>query len=221
MALCRKNKTTFTAALEVVLASVLLANLDDEYTVVKGGGPISLRADIKDLNLHSEVEIDHAIGVYVSQYAYTHSCLSSATSRSALAHFSWDEARAVRQTIVQEVAKKGSNSMVGLLRWVSDIHAFFTKRIGLPRGDSIEVSNVGVFKAEGLKGEGGWNIGRTVFSQCSAVAGAAFGVSVVTGGDGCASLAFSWSNVIVEENLIGRVIEGVEEGLNGLLKGHV
>jgi len=222
VALSRKNRTTVTATLEVVVASALLANLGPEFGVVKGGGPISLRSDIKSLDLNADVDIDQTIGVYVSQYGYTHSRLpSSPISTPALASFSWDEARAVRQTIVQEVTKMGSNSIVGLLRWVSDLQSFFTKRIGLPRGDSFEVSNVGVFKAGDMEGKEGWKVGRTVFSQCGAIVGAAFGVSVVTGGDGCAVMAFSWLDAVVEDGFMGDVIEGVEEEIDKLLKGDV
>jgi hypothetical protein len=219
VALSRKNKTTVTATLQVVVTSALLANLGSEFGVVKGGGPISLRPDIKSFNLNTDVDIDQAMGVYVSQYGYMHSRFpSSSPSTPALASFSWDEARAVRQTIVQEVAKMGSNSMVGLLRWVSDLQSFFTKRIGLPRGDSFEVSNVGVFKAGDMEGKEGWKIGRTVFSQCGAVVGVAFGVSVVTGGDGCAVMAFSWLDAVVQDGFMENVIEGVEEAIEKLLE---
>jgi hypothetical protein len=219
VALSRKNKTTVTAVLDVVIASALLANLGPEFDSVKGGGPISLRPAIKKMNLVPDVDIDQALGVYVSQYGYTHSRLPSSSSHSALASFSWDEARAVRYTIVQEVAKNGSNSMVGLLRWVSDLQSFFTKRIGLPRGDSFEISNVGVFKTKEGDEKQDWKIGRMVFSQCGAVAGLVFGVSVVTGGDGCAVMAFSWSDGVVDAGLMGKVIEGVEKGVAELLRG--
>jgi hypothetical protein len=220
VALSRKNNTTITAVLEVVVASALLANLGPEFGVVQGGGPISLRSDIKSLNV--DFDIDQAMGVYVSQYGYTHSrLLSLSPVTPALASFSWDEARIVRQTIVQEVAKKGSDSMVGLLRWVSDLQSFFTKRIGLPRGDSFEVSNVGVFKAGDVEEKEGWNIGRAVFSQCGAIVGVAFGASVVTGGDGCIVMAFSWSDAVVGDGFMRSVIEDVENGVEGLLKGDV
>jgi len=81
---------------------------------------------------------------------------------------------------------------------------------------SAELSNIGVYKP---KSEGEWRIGRMTFSQCANPTAAALNVNVVTGGDGNASLNVSWCEGAVEEELVGRVMEGLKEGIVGLVEG--
>lgn len=221
VALSRANKTTVTAALQTIIASALLANLDaDKFDKVQGDGALSLRPN---LTLEGR-DVEEEIGVWVSRWVHTFSrqpgSPTSTSNGGALASFSWESARAVRESITQEVAGNGKNSVVGLLRWVSDLHQFFTKRIGMARSESFEISSLGVFKMKGneVEGEKAWKIGRTVFSQCGSVAGAGFSVSVVTGGDGCLSMAFSWLESAVEEELIGRVVGSVKGEVDEILK---
>ncbi|KAF2715545.1 hypothetical protein K504DRAFT_422419 [Pleomassaria siparia CBS 279.74] len=99
---------------------------------------------------------------------------------------------------------------------VSDLQDLFTKKIGTRRAASFEVSNIGVFRVEDREG---WQIGRTVFSQCGSVVGPAIMVSVATGRDGCLCLVFRWLEGNVEASLVKEVINSVREGLGGLLQG--
>ncbi|KAF2792800.1 hypothetical protein K505DRAFT_362559 [Melanomma pulvis-pyrius CBS 109.77] len=220
VALSRANRTTVTAALQTVIASAVLANLDaNKFDKVQGDGALSLRPN---LTLEGR-DVGEEIGVWVSRWVHPFSrqpaSPASTSYGGALASFSWESARAVRESITREVAGNGKNSVVGLLRWVSDLQQFFTKRIGMARSESFEISSLGVLKIKGneMEGDEVWKIGRTIFSQCGSVAGAGFSVSVVTGGDGNLNMAFSWLESAVEEELMGKVVRSVKEGVDEIL----
>ena len=171
----------------------------------------------------AEEQIGTWTGVYDYEFKLPHlasSSFSSSSSTRTIDLFSWDDARKVKQTITAELDKKLRNNEVNLLRFVGNVPEFFEGKIGKERGESFELSNVGVFKAPGnVDGVGGWKVGRCTFSQCSSVTGAAIQVSSATGGDGNAVLMFSWSESDVGREVVDRVIEGVEEGVEDIIQG--
>lgn len=115
---------------------------------------------------------------------------------------------------------------------MSDLHKYFTEKIGQQREISFELSNLGaVFgkmssplpsppdaAAEVSKGEeGAWKLGRCVFTQSANITGPPLSVSVVSGGDGCCVLAFAWLEGVLSDEMVGAVVEGVEERVGGLV----
>lgn len=225
--LSRENKTSLTGTLQCLVAAALLFNLDaTQYNRLHVDGAISLRRFLTLPDQANGQRIDDQIGTWSSQYLYDHKRLTT-KAESVLDLFSWDEAKRVREEITKELNKNLKDSVVGLLRFVSNVHGYFSKKVGGDRTDSFEFSNVGVFEPwkweEGENdgaGSGGekWNIGRVVFSQCAPVAGAAFEVSVVTGGDECLVLGFSWAEGVVETKLLEGVMESLRDGVEGLVR---
>jgi len=214
--LSRNNKTTMTGTLECIIASAVLANLDpDKYERVKVDGPISMRRFMK----WKGGSLDDELVSGMTEYAYVHARPASSSPPSPST--SWEDARGVRAAIQKELDKNGRNSVVGLLRWVDDIQKFFTDQLGKERANSFEMSNVGVYREKKVEeGNGKWKIGRCVFSQCPNVAGAAFAANVVTGGDGCAVLVFTWYEGIVDGVLMEKVSTSVEKEIEALVGGN-
>ncbi|ORY00540.1 hypothetical protein BCR34DRAFT_575656 [Clohesyomyces aquaticus] len=207
--LSRENKTSLTATLETLLAGVVFSHLP-ESTVdrVVSNGAISLRRF-----LPYDVVDDDKIGAWVTGYEFEHR-----RPKADPTEFSWSEARQVRQRIADELAKKRSDATSALLRWVSDIPKWFLEKEGTERGGTFEVSNLGVYKPGPAQSrDGGWNIGKMVFSQCGSVAGSGFSVSVVTGGDGCMTLAFSWLEGIVGGVWVENVIDSTRQRIDDLV----
>jgi hypothetical protein len=212
--LSRANNTTMTGTLECIIASAILANLDpDEFDKVKVDGPISMRRFMKWDSESLENEFVNG----VTEYRYVHSRKSG--SAAGASSFSWEDARGVRAAIQKELDKKGRDSGVGLLKYVSDMQGFFTGHLGKERGNSFEMSNIGAWREKKGESSEGWEIGRCTFSQSPNVAGAAFATSVVTGGDGCAVVVFTWYEGIVEEGLMEKVAESVEAEVEELVTG--
>lgn len=223
--ICRRERTSVTATLQCLLAASLFSNLPAEkYERLKIKAPISMRPF---LNMPEDLMINA-----VAQYEFLHTRpapISQETSNGKQAtdapyYFSWEEARAVKAAILREVAKNGCDNPVSLLRYVPDIHRFFTSKLDKPRETSAEISNIGLYKrrrnGKANENEGGskgqWWVGRMTFSQCSTLMGSAIDVNVVTGGDGNAVMNLSWDEGAVDEGLIVKVMEDVKTGAHML-----
>ncbi|RMZ72664.1 Alcohol acetyltransferase [Pyrenophora seminiperda CCB06] len=223
--LSRQNKTTLTATMETIIAAATLANLDSsKYDRIVSDGAMSLR---RFLSL-PETSIEEQIGVYVSMYLNTHVHPSSVASEkerrlaedmTALDIFSWEKAREVCSTITKEVEKNGKNSRSALLGWTGNQRKYWLDRVGKNRTESIELTNIGAWKQRPGIVDGNWELGRMTFSQCSAVAGSAYSAAIVTGGDGCMSIGFSWLDGVVDMLLMQRLIDSVQECIDELAAG--
>lgn len=107
---------------------------------------------------------------------------------------------------------------MGKFKAVNDMRMMFSGKVGRERVSSIEASNLGVFGVE--KGEGGWEVGRVVFSRSVFASGSAVAVGVVSGGDGGVVLGFVWQEGVVGEDVMDGVVEGVRRGVEEIvLKG--
>ncbi|CAN9295326.1 unnamed protein product [Alternaria alternata] len=214
--LSRAEKTSMTATLQCLIAASLFAHLPaQDYEKLKIEGPIAMKRFL-------DVE-EKQMTLAMTQYGYHHERLASQNLQglaksSVLDQFSWDIARAVKSAISAEVAKAGTDNSIALLKYVSSMPQFFLDKLGKPRYPSAELSNVGVWKNK--QKPGNWAIGRMVFSQSPNVITSPLAVSVVTGGDGNATLNYCWIQDAVEDEFIWKVIEGVKGAIEGLVAGH-
>jgi hypothetical protein len=200
---CRQNNTTITAVLETAIARSLFARLPEKFTSVKCTGAMSTRRWLPD------IITDDSMGVWVQDFEDTFS-RNGVTSDS----FPWEEARRARQTIENVLSLKGKNAHPNLLKYVNDVHELFLSKVGKARKSSFEVSNVGVLAADQDPTKP--QIGRMVFSQSASVTGNAFEISVITGGDRCMTLAFTWQTHVVELDLMSAVIDSIRTELVNL-----
>lgn len=222
--LSKENTTTITGTLQCLVAASVLYHLDANAWIHVDGA-VSLRRFLQKGYKEKGIVVEDSIGAWVSQYDYNHrrrplSPSTTASPQSVIDLFSWSEARNVKAAITKELSKNLKDSVVNLLRWIPNLPKWFQGMTNPPkaRTDSFEFSNVGVFKAPkgGRDGEEVWKVGRCIFSQCGAVTGAAIGVSVVTGGDGCIVVGFSWLEGIVDNVFMAKVMSGLKEGVQGL-----
>ncbi|KAF1942855.1 hypothetical protein EJ02DRAFT_157871 [Clathrospora elynae] len=216
----RAERASMTATLQCLLAASLFANLPaTEYDKISIFGPISMKRflDVK------ETQMTNAIATYDYMHRRpssrpTNSISSSPSPSHILQNFSWDEARAVKFKIQAEIAKEGRDNPNALLKYVSDMPGFFLEKLGKPRSPSAEVSSLGVWRDK--QGGGKWEVGRMVFSQFPDLTAGAFAMNVVTGGDGNAVINFCWGEWAVGEGMMRKVIEGVGDGVEGLIDGY-
>jgi hypothetical protein len=207
----RAEKVSVTATLQCLLAASLFSHVPAaEYEKLKIDGPISMK---RFLDVE-EKQMTNAIATY--SYLHSRPTTDGTLTSNILENFSWHEARAVKSTITSAVAKSGTDNPIALLRYVSDMPKYFLEKLGKQRNPTTEISNVGVWRGKQEPGQK-WRVGRMVFSQCPNLVSGAFAVSAVTGGDGNAVLNFCWCEGAVEEGLMGKVIEGVREGVEGLI----
>ncbi|RAL11051.1 uncharacterized protein BO97DRAFT_406554 [Aspergillus homomorphus CBS 101889] len=199
---CRRNNTTVTAAVQAAMAHGLFAHLSQDYTKLRLTGAISVRKW-----LTQEVP-DQSLGVWVMDFMETYARKDLPADADS---FPWKEAERSRQTIEKVVSMKGKNTGVNLLKFVSGFTDFFRSKLEKPRGESIELSNIGVLGAGAAQDPSKPQMGRVIFSQSPNVAGAAIVVSAISGGDGCLVLSFVWQKGIVEPELVSSMINFVEK----------
>ncbi|KAF2126192.1 hypothetical protein P153DRAFT_323362 [Dothidotthia symphoricarpi CBS 119687] len=216
----RRERTSVTATLQCLIASSLFATLPaSECEKVRIECPVSMRSVLDTP--------DNQMTNAVADFDYLHqltqpnvgAVLRGEGQKGTLRYFSWDEARTLKSAITRFVAKEGCDNPVALLKYVPDMHAFFTSKLGKPRSPTAEISNLGVYKKTGDV-EATWKIGRTTFSQCPNVTNCVFGVNVVTGGDGNAVLNFCWMQGATEGNTMDMVIESLRAGVEELVQNY-
>ncbi|KAF1810617.1 hypothetical protein P152DRAFT_439569 [Eremomyces bilateralis CBS 781.70] len=192
-AACKTQQTSLTAGFQVVIAAALFEALPGEWETLGCTVPVSLRRFVRG---EEKARAEETMGVVVASVntAYTRSGTKS-EDRAAF----WAEARRSRDEVTKLVKKDGRDTNSGLLRYVSDVHEFFAGKVGKERGDSFEVSSLGVVRGEGM--------GRAVFSQSATVTGPAVEVGIMTGGDGCLSVGVTWQEGVVDEEVVRKVVE--------------
>lgn len=205
---CRENNVTLTSLLIVVIARVL-ATIYPSHKRFTCKTAISLR--------RFTGTDERAMVNYVSTIRHY---FSSAPKRSYIdcgGNFSWSAVRACRQDI-NAATSSAKNQGIGLLKYLDDYVGWLRKQIGVKRGDSFEVSNLGVMDGglDDLSREA--KIRRTVFSQSSNVMGPAYIFSVATVKGGDLAIGLTWQDGIVDTESVQKVLVGLVAELEGLAK---
>ncbi|KAI0319227.1 hypothetical protein OF83DRAFT_1170424 [Amylostereum chailletii] len=151
-----------------------------------------------------------AMGVFVASDEHTFHRASASASASV-----WTDAVRVKAALNAKLAKRNRDTNTGFLRYVSDVRAYFEKKVGKKRGVSFEVTNVGV--VDGGE-EGRWRMSRMMFTQSASVTGAAvqFSVSSVKGGALC--VCATWQEALVERTFVEGVLRGYEQLVEDITK---
>jgi len=120
------------------------------------------------------------------------------------------------------------DNALSLLQYVGDFHAFFKRKLGNPRAETFEVSNLGVFRSPitkdggkgGKVGGAGWRVERVLFTQAGAVVGPALGFNVASVKDGLLTISLTWQDGAVESELAEQLLQQVETSLTDLGGGN-
>ncbi len=210
----RREKTSVTATLQCLLAASLFTSLPaSEYDKLQINGPIAMRRFLHEV---PNDQMTNATSLY--EYLHDRSSINNPKSEKVadiLQYFSWESTRYLKAAIQAEVAKEGGDNPIALLKYVSDMHKFLKSSLGKPRNPSAQVTNLGVYKDKS-NNKGAWSIGRMVYST-DAFSTSAMAVSIISGGDGNATLSFCWMENAVNESLMYQVIQGVEVGVQRLV----
>lgn len=218
---CRQNETTITTALQTLLAGVLFSHLPARHTTLTCTVPLSAR---RLLSQDAGITED-AMGVWYQDTSETYTRASFKELKGTdIDVLPWSEAQRSRRSVEQALALNGVNAGVNLLRYVNNFQEeLFLSKVGKDRGQSLEVSNLGLFKTthsgeNGREGSG-IKIGRMIFTQSSGVTASAIQVSIITGADGCLVLGVSWQQGVVDDELVEKVLGGVEAEIQRLTGG--
>ncbi len=110
-----------------------------------------------------------------------------------------------------------NDNIVGMLTYVKNIHNIFLGRIGKPRGDTYEVSNVGSLKSEEVGGQ--WRVERVVFTQSGMATGPAFAFNVASVVGGPLTISVTWLQGEIGEKMVADVTDDVHYALRLIVDG--
>lgn len=207
---CKSNGSTITAMLQILIARTIFNNVDHKYRKLQLAGVMSVRRWLP------EPITEDSMGAWVCEYAESYS-RDSLQAES----FPWDEARQAKASLDRHLERKGRDRAVGLLKYVSDYRKeIFLSQVGRAREASFEVSNLGVCKFRQEASTQSVQVGRMIFSQSANIVGSALTVSVVTGGDGCLVLNFTWQEGVVDLDLVDSIMADVQKQIRELVGRH-
>ncbi|TVY13681.1 putative alcohol acetyltransferase FCK4 [Lachnellula arida] len=214
LAVCREQKATITGLLHGLIVTSLTAHVP-EATSFASGTPFSLR-HLTGLSPTKEM------GVQVAAHTsnYTPEIISRIRSSRTPEHVTseiWIIARNFRTGMAAELAALPNDNLVGLIPYVSNMHNMFRSKIGQPRADTYELSNVGNMTNE--KVEGDWKIERALFTQSGMGTGSpvSFNVASVSGGPLCVTA--TWLQGDIDEELVDKLVKDVKFGLRCIAEG--
>lgn len=198
---CRRNGTTITATLPVIITTVLLEVIPTQFTDIECGIPVNIRHWLPSI-----ISAD-SMGNFIDGFSQYY-------RRENLQSFSWEEARRSRQTIVDYLNSEGERINIAKLKTVPDMRQFMLAKVGKQRGSTFDVSNVGKLKPapEG----GNWRMGKMVFSRSAWIGGGAFSTGVVSGADASLVIGFCWQQGIISREVMEGIAEKVKNQIEAL-----
>ena len=141
----------------------------------------------------------------------------NASTATGLVESLWDTALFFHSQLQAELAKCPRDNLVGLLPYVVDHVEFYRKKFGKGREATWEVSNLGVFKTAPDPLPEKSTLESMTFTQGAQPLGAAFSVNCVSIQGGPLTIAFTWQDSVVDEDIIDALAQGFED-LPGLLE---
>ncbi|CAO1597093.1 hypothetical protein XANCAGTX0491_000920 [Xanthoria calcicola] len=120
----------------------------------------------------------------------------------------WATAKYTHTQMRRELDKCPKDNLVGLLPYVINHVDYYKKKFGKGREATWELSNLGVFKASPGSSSKTWNLHSMIFTQGAQPLGSAFTVDCVSVQGKSLTLAITWQDRVVEEDLVDAVAQG-------------
>jgi len=201
----RQEKTRITPLLEVLLSLAFLEVFPHSNNI-----GVSVIVSVRrwlEQQLQPYGGADNVLGLYVTQFreVFTRAVFDFSKPLPSI----YSEAQRAGETIDKILRSSGTNTAGGLLRFIGSFDSYFKSKTGHQRTDSVEISNVGVFKTEAVPTKDEWGIDDVRFSQSASVTGAAVECSIVSLESGAMALGFTWQEGIVTREEMGRVLERI------------
>lgn len=210
---CRAHNTTITGlfhalAFAYFTKTIPAKDVPSFRAVTPMGMHNYLRADVNE-------SLRHTFRVLTASMDHTFSATDVASMRSALTTGGdaldtviWTSAARVREELAARSKTLTHNNVAGMMKHVSDWRQFHTSRDGTPRPNSWECSNVGLLTAE--EGDDAISVTRVMFSNSATVTGAPVCGNLASAPNGHLTMALSWQQDVVTEDLVeglGRALE--------------
>ncbi|KAK4155359.1 alcohol O-acetyltransferase 1 [Chaetomidium leptoderma] len=222
LAACRANQTTLTPLLHALaLASFARHVPPEEAVTFHSSTPIDIRPFMD--NSSDPAGRRSLFGVFITaQYHDFSASLTRALREGPSTDEIWKTAADLRRSMKQHLDNVPKDDIMSMLGWVTDWQKFWLSKVGQPRQDTWEVSNIG--SMAGGHGETddaarGWKIQRSLMSQGATVAGAAISISVAGVAGGEIAVVLGWQEGIVEKDTVDGLARDLQSWLDRLGQG--
>ncbi|RGP80295.1 hypothetical protein FLONG3_1596 [Fusarium longipes] len=220
LGLCRQHETTLTGLLHGIMLACLSVHLSEgkanAFNVATSMD--QRRFMTKDVRRAKYAHLEPAISVQncVSSVYHTfgREIVSDIRAQARIDNWPaqpipdlephiWRAAKMIRDDIQERVDLGLRNTVIGLMKLVTDWQDYHKSAIKKPRELSWEVTNIGVVDNKPDNGaEQGWGIAKARFSLCADVAGPAMQVNVASVKGGNLTVEISWQD-LEELNSVG------------------
>ena len=129
----------------------------------------------------------------------------------------WNTAAFFHGQMQDEITKCPRDNLVGLLPYISDHVKYYQKKFGKAREVTWELSNLGMFKTAQEFFSRSWRLENMTFTQGAQPVGPGFSVNCVSIQDGPLTIALSWQDSVVDENIIAALVRNLTD-LRSLLQ---
>ncbi|MCJ1430751.1 hypothetical protein MMC27_000101 [Xylographa pallens] len=200
----RKHSVTLISLLTAALVSTLAVTLPEEPRFL-GWTSYTLRR-VTGTSLNDMVNQTSSF-----ETSYPADFLDNIRKASNLAErveSLWKSAGYFHTRMQDELARCPRDNLVGLLPYVSDHVKYYQKKIGKAREATFELSNLGVFKKNQESLPGNWILKNMTFTQGAQPVGPAFAVNCVSVQGGPLTIAITWQDSVVHEDIIEALAHG-------------
>lgn len=222
LAACRVNQTTLTPLLHALALASFARHVPlDELKALQSSTPIDLRRFVSDSSQISGSR--RLFGVFVTSQSHVFdSGTITALREGSLEDGIWRLAADLRRSMKQHLDNMPNDDITSMLSYVTDWQKFWLSKVGKPRQNTWEVSNIGSMPGgheERNATADNWKITRSTMSQGATVTGAAVSISVagVIGGE--IGIALGWQEGIVEAEMVDGLAGDLEAWLCRLGRG--
>ena len=199
----KKNSVTLTSLLTASLVSILSSAIPSAQSFM-GTTPYTLRR-VTGTGMDEMVNQTSAFQTHYSEdflkgLRHRHSNVGDRVPVQEL----WDIASYFHRQMQTQLAKCPKDDLLGLLPYISDPINFYEKKFGQAREVTFEMSNLGVFQSDFMDsaGAGDWDLEAMTFSQSAQPVGAAITVSCTSVKGGGLTLAITWQDSTISEDII-------------------
>jgi hypothetical protein len=211
----REHGATLTTAMHgVILSSLAKRIAADEAQSFACHTPISLRPYMKP-SVDSELKAKLRAMVTTHDSDLPKDVLAALRAPGADTDaIVWQTGKRIRAEMKQHLDTLPADDVAGLMPLISDHHDYWRKKDGTERSATWEISNVGVLPSPSTdltSGSGsGWKQTRAMFTNGAMVSGAVIGTNVISVEGGILTVALSWQENAVSEDLINRLAEDLK-----------
>ena len=203
----KKHRTTLTSLLTAAIV-LSLAEAVPGATRILGMTPYTLR---RLTGTSMDEMVNQTSAVAANYEAKSLDDLRQASSASERVEGFWKIADSFNTEMQNELARCPLDNLIGLLPYVYDHVQYYQKKFGKAREATFELSNLGVFKKSEESLPNMWRLESMTFSQGAQPLGPAFAVNCVSVQGGPLTIAITWQDSVVDEDIIDTISRQLAE----------